>query len=63
LFPELTEEERFYGWFQQVSATAHIASFSDICKDRNISTGIWQAHSPNINLYDILFCGFLQDKV
>jgi hypothetical protein len=28
LFPELTEEESFYGWFQQVSATAHIACMS-----------------------------------
>jgi hypothetical protein len=27
-FPELTEEESFYGWFQQVSATAHIACLS-----------------------------------
>jgi hypothetical protein len=24
-FPELTEEERLYGWFQQDSATAYIA--------------------------------------
>jgi hypothetical protein len=23
-FSELTEEERFYGWFQQDSATAHV---------------------------------------
>jgi hypothetical protein len=64
LFPELTEEESFYGWFQQDSATAHIAcmsmqAFSDIFRDRNISTGIWQAHSPDINPYDILFCGSL----
>jgi hypothetical protein len=64
LFPELTEEERFYGWFQQDSATAHIAcmsmqAFSDIFRDRNIR----QAHSPDINPYDILFCGSLQDKV
>jgi hypothetical protein len=28
LFPELTEEERLYCWFQQDSATAHIASIS-----------------------------------
>jgi hypothetical protein len=27
-FPELTEEERLYGWFQQDSATAHIACMS-----------------------------------
>jgi hypothetical protein len=28
IFPELTEEERLYGWFQQDSATAHIARMS-----------------------------------
>jgi hypothetical protein len=27
-FPELTEEERLYGWFQQDSATAHTARMS-----------------------------------
>jgi hypothetical protein len=27
-FPELTEEEGLYGWFQQDSATAHIAHMS-----------------------------------
>jgi hypothetical protein len=27
-FPELTEEDRFYGWFQQDSATAHISCMS-----------------------------------
>jgi hypothetical protein len=27
-FPELTEEERFKDWFQQDSATAHIARMS-----------------------------------
>jgi hypothetical protein len=64
LFPELTEEESFYGWFQQDSATAYTAcmsmqAFSDIFRDRNISTGIWQAHSSDINPYDILFCGSL----
>jgi hypothetical protein len=35
----------------------------DTFRDRNISTGIWQAHSPDINLYDISFCGSLQVKV
>jgi hypothetical protein len=28
LFPQLTEEEGFYGWFQQDSATAHTARMS-----------------------------------
>jgi hypothetical protein len=27
-FPKLTEVESFYGWFQQDSATAHIACMS-----------------------------------
>jgi hypothetical protein len=27
-FPELTEEERLYGWFQQDLATAHTALIS-----------------------------------
>jgi hypothetical protein len=27
-FSELTEEERYYGWFQQDSATAHTAHMS-----------------------------------
>jgi hypothetical protein len=54
LLPELTEEERLYGWFQQDSATAHTAymsmqALSDTFRDRNISTGIWQAHSHNLN--------------
>jgi hypothetical protein len=29
-FPELTEEERLYGWFQQDSATAHAARMSTV---------------------------------
>jgi hypothetical protein len=67
-FPELTEEKSFYGWFQQDSATAHIAcmsmqALSDTFRDRNISTAIWQTHSPDINPYDISFCGSLQDKI
>jgi hypothetical protein len=67
LFPQLTEEESFYGWFQQDSASAHTArmpmqALSDIFRDKNISTGIWQAHSPDLNPYNIFFCGSLQDK-
>jgi hypothetical protein len=42
---------------------AFTACYRDSFRDRNISTGIWQAHSPDINPYDILFCGSLQDKV
>jgi hypothetical protein len=63
-FPELTEEERLYGWFQQDSATAHTPrmskqALSDTFKDTNISTGIWQAHSPDLNPYDTFFCASL----
>jgi hypothetical protein len=66
LLPELTEES-FYGWFQQDSATAHTArmsmqALSDTFRDRNISIGIWQAHSPDLNPHDIFFCGSLQGK-
>jgi hypothetical protein len=62
LFPELTEEERLYGWFEQDSATSHTVhmcrqALSDTFRDRNIRTGIWQAHSHNLNPCP------LQDKV
>jgi hypothetical protein len=45
-FPELTEEETLYGWFQQDSATAHTAgmstqALSHIFGDRIVSSGIW----------------------
>jgi hypothetical protein len=67
LFPELTEEGRLYGWFQQDSATVYYArismqALSDIFRDRNISTDIWHSHSPDLNPSDIFFCGSLQDK-
>jgi hypothetical protein len=47
-FPELTEEERLYGWFQQDSATAHTArmsmlALSGVFGDRIISSHIWPA--------------------
>jgi hypothetical protein len=42
VFPELTEEERLYGWLQKDSATAHTArmsmqALSDVFGDRIIS--------------------------
>jgi hypothetical protein len=48
-YPELTEEERLYGRFQQDLATAHTAcmsmqALSDVFGDR-ISSGIW----PNVH--------------
>jgi hypothetical protein len=61
----LTEEEKPYGWFQQDSATACTSTqaLSDVFRDRNISNGIWPAHSPNLNPCDFFFCGSLRDKV
>jgi hypothetical protein len=49
LFPELTEEERLYGWFEQDSATDHTArmslqALSDVFGYKIISSGIWLEH-------------------
>jgi inhibitor of nuclear factor kappa-B kinase subunit alpha len=68
LFPELTEEERLYGRFQQDSVTAHTArismqALSDVFRDRIISSGIWPACSPDLNPCDFFFWGCLKDKV
>jgi hypothetical protein len=48
-FPQLTEEERLYGWFQQDSATADTACISmqalpNIFEDTIISSGFGQHH-------------------
>jgi hypothetical protein len=45
VFPELIEDERLYGWFQQDSTTAHTArmsmqALSDVFWDRSISSDI-----------------------
>jgi hypothetical protein len=53
-FPQFTEEERLYGWFQQDSATAHTAhmsmqALSILFGGRIMSSGIWPARSPNLN--------------
>jgi hypothetical protein len=66
-FPELTEEERFHGWFQQASATAHTAymsmqALSDVFRDRIISRGIWQTHSPDFNPCDIFLLGLFEGQ-
>jgi hypothetical protein len=68
LLPELTEEERLYGWFQQESATDHSACMSlqvlsDVFGDRIISSGIWPARSPDLIPSDFFFWGCLKDKV
>jgi hypothetical protein len=56
-FPELTEEERLYRYFQQDSTLMHTASnsmaaISDVFGDRVISEGLWPARSPDIMPYD-----------
>jgi hypothetical protein len=56
------------GWFQQDSATAptaHISmqALSDIFKDRIVGSGIWSAHSSNLNPCDFFLWGCLKDKV
>jgi hypothetical protein len=66
-FPQLPEEERLYGWFQQDSVTACTAcmsmqAFSDVFKDRIISSCIWPGHSPNLNPCDFFLWGCLKDK-
>jgi hypothetical protein len=67
-FPELTEEERLYGWFQKYSATVHTAhismqALSDIFEGRIISRDIWPACSPDLNPCDFFFWGCLNGKV
>jgi hypothetical protein len=66
--PELTQEERFYGWFQEDSATAHTAhmffqALFDVCGDRIICSGIWPAWSPDLNPCDFFFWCCFKDKV
>jgi hypothetical protein len=67
-FPELTEEERLYSWFLKDSATAHTAcmslqALSDVFRNRIINSGIWAAHSPDLNPCDFFLWGCLKDKV
>jgi hypothetical protein len=45
-FPQLTEEEKLYGWFQQDSGTAHTAcmqALSIVFGDTITSSAIWLA--------------------
>jgi hypothetical protein len=67
IFPQLTEEERLYGWFLQDSATAHTAcismqALSDVFGEAIIGSGIWSA-PPDLNSCDFFFWGYLKDKV
>jgi hypothetical protein len=49
-FPELIEEERLYGWFQQDSATAHSARMS-------MQVFVWSLRGQN---YQFVFCLHVQ---
>jgi hypothetical protein len=40
-----------------------IQGLSDVFRDRNISSGIWPARSPDLNPCDFFFCGSLRDNV
>jgi hypothetical protein len=67
-FPEFTEEERLYGYFQQDSATVHtagnsMAAISDGFCNRDNSEGLWPAHSTDLMLCDFYLWGSLNDKV
>jgi hypothetical protein len=68
-FPDVAEEERFCGWFQQDSATAYTArtismqALSDVFGDRIISSVIWPARLPDLNPCDFFFWGCLKDNV
>jgi hypothetical protein len=67
-FPELTEEERLYSWFQQDSTTAHTAhmsmhALSSVFGDRIISSNNWPARSLDLKPYDFFLWGCLKDKV
>jgi hypothetical protein len=58
----------FNDWFQQDSATVHIAcmsmqALSDVFGDRYISSGILPAYLPDLYHCDLFFCSSLKDKV
>jgi hypothetical protein len=67
-FPELTEVEILYGWFQQdsgIAHTAHIAlqAVSDVFGNRIISSGIWSERSPDLDPCELFFWDCLKDKI
>jgi hypothetical protein len=68
LLPQLTEEERLYGWFQQNSVTAHTARMStqalfSILWGRIISSGISPAHLTSLNPCNFFIWGCLKGRV
>jgi hypothetical protein len=66
-FPELTEEERLWQVLARLSYYPHCtyvyAGLSDVYREGIISSGIWPAHSPDLNPCDTFFWNFLKDKV
>jgi hypothetical protein len=67
-FPELTKEERLYGWFQQDSATAHTARMSMQALSMSLGTDLsavvcGQHVHPILHLVIFLLWGCLKDKV
>jgi hypothetical protein len=60
-FPELKEEEKPMDVVNktQLLPTLHMSTqvLSDVLRDRIISSGIWPACSPDLNLSDIFFSG------
>jgi hypothetical protein len=68
-FPDLTEEKRFYGWFQQDSDSAHtvrirvsMQALSDVFGDRIISRGIWPVLSPDLNPCNFFLMGLFEGQ-
>jgi hypothetical protein len=64
-FPEITQEERLYGWFRQDSATARTArmsmhALSNVFGVKIISSDIWPACSYDLNPCDFFFWGCLK---
>jgi hypothetical protein len=65
-FPQLTEDERLYGRFQQDPATPHTArisrqALSDIFEDTINSSGIWPA-LPDLNSCDFSLLGLFEGQ-
>jgi hypothetical protein len=56
LFPELTVEERLYGWFQRLYVRISMHALSDVSGERIISSGISPARSPDLNTCNFSFC-------
>jgi hypothetical protein len=67
-FKQLTNAEKFYGYFQQESATAHTTKhymqiLNRVVGKSVIIHGMWPAHSLDINLCHFFLWGYLKNKV